>query len=205
MLGCWGEVLPSTLEDIILVAETENGSIIEGQFNIATGHHRLSKIYLKPEGASAYPEAIQSIIEADIIIIGPGSVYTSILPNLLINDIKEALNDTSARRIYFCNLMTQPGETDNLDAKAHLDIINKYTFSELVDDFVVNSGKFNHQKLDNYYKNNYFPVKFDKESFNGCELNLHLCDLVDENNLAHHSPLKIRTLMESILANGFFN
>ncbi len=202
-LGCWGEVLPSTLENIKLVAETEEGKIVEGQFNIATGNHRLKKVFIQPREASAYKESVQAILDADFVIVGPGSLYTSLLPNLLLKEINQAIQKTKARCIYFCNLMTQPGETNGLDALEHLEILNNYVSVDIIDDFVVNSSMPDELLLAEYSRNDSHPVALSKEKALDISTRIHQVDLIESGEYIHHSPFKIKNFLENFIKNAF--
>jgi uncharacterized cofD-like protein len=113
VLAIRGKVLPATLDNVVLLAEHIDGSLSEGEADIPKKRVPIKRVFLRPSDASATPEALKAIEEATLIIIGPGSLYTSILPNLLIKDITKALVKTDAKKVYVCNVLTQPGETEN--------------------------------------------------------------------------------------------
>ena len=114
VLSIRGRVLPSTLDDMKLVAEMEDGRIIHGESNIPEAHGRVKRLYTDPADCKALSDVISAIKDAELIILGPGSLYTSVIPNLIIKEIAEEIAKSSAKKIYVCNIMTQPGETDNL-------------------------------------------------------------------------------------------
>ncbi|MBZ0294983.1 MAG: YvcK family protein [Anaerolineae bacterium] len=125
VLNIQGRVLPATMHEVALSAHVRlpgqaSPVVIEGESNISSAGGKIEKVFLKPDQVEAYSESIQSILDADVVVIGPGSLYTSILPNLLINGIAEALRATSAFRIYVCNVATQPGETDDYTVADHV-------------------------------------------------------------------------------------
>lgn len=128
VLAVRGRILPSTLEDVTLCAEitrtTEDGRIewltVQGEDNLPKSAGRVERVYLQPAHARAYPEAIRAILQADLIVAGPGSFYTSVLPNLLVESIRDAISASSAVRIYICNVATQVGETDNYTVLDHM-------------------------------------------------------------------------------------
>ncbi len=125
VLAVQGQVLPATNIDVMLWAELEDGQKIFGESNISQSKKLISRIGYLPENPSALPSAIESIKEADLIVLGPGSLYTSLLPNLLVPEIVDALLKSKAPKIYISNLMTQPGETDGLDVYQHVKAIEK--------------------------------------------------------------------------------
>jgi uncharacterized cofD-like protein len=131
VLAIRGQVLPSTLENLTLAADIEldNGAGVRrvvGESIIPKAGGRIKRIHIEPANVPAYPPAVQAILQADIVVIGPGSLYTSILPNLLVNDIARALQQTKAYRVYVCNLATQAGETDNYTLADHVSVINNH-------------------------------------------------------------------------------
>jgi uncharacterized cofD-like protein len=120
VLAVRGQILPSTLEDVTLCAELDDASLVEGESNIPHGPAPIKRVYLRPADAPAYPEAVAAIAAADLIILGPGSLYTSIIPNLLIPGISEAIRASRATKVYVCNVASQPGETDGYDLSRHI-------------------------------------------------------------------------------------
>lgn len=144
VLAMRGRVLPSTLADVTLVAEieTESGELerVVGESRIPEVNGRIEKLSLHPESARAYPPALKAIFQADLIVMGPGSLYTSILPNLLVPDITEALRRAKAPKLYVCNLATQPGETDNYSVADHVATIFHHIPTDCVNIVLANSN-----------------------------------------------------------------
>lgn len=138
VLAIRGRVMPSTVEKVTLEGEFMDGTTVEGETRITEQHKSLRRIRLKPAQASATPEALDAIENADLIILGPGSLYTSILPNLLIREIREAILKSEAHKFFIINIMTQPGETDGFSAYDHLRVLTEHTDPRLVDTCVVN-------------------------------------------------------------------
>ena len=120
VLALRGQVIPSTLNNVVLVAEHKDGSVTEGEDKIPKANKPIDKVFLRPAGSEATPEALRAIREADLIVLGPGSLYTSIIPNLLIKEITGAIAASRAMKVYVCNVMTQPGETDGYTASNHI-------------------------------------------------------------------------------------
>jgi len=143
VLAMQGRVLPSTLEDVALVADilTENGvQHVVGESAIPEVNGRIQKVSLQPNNVRAYPPALKAIFQADLIVMGPGSLYTSILPNLLVSDLSEALRHARAKKIYICNLATQPGETDNYSVADHVATLLDHIPTECLDMALANDN-----------------------------------------------------------------
>lgn len=141
VLASKGHIYPATINDVRLVAELEDGTSVRGETQITASRSRIRRLRLEPEQCLPLPEALAAIRCADVITVGPGSLYTSILPNLLVSRVAKAIGDASATRIFICNLMTQPGETDGYSAREHLDIVKQYA-PEIHFDFVVVNNRF---------------------------------------------------------------
>ena len=140
LLAIQGKVLPSTLEDTHICAELVDGTILEEEYNIrGVGKPSIKRVYLKPEDAEAHPEVLDQIERADIIVLGPGSLYTSVISNLLVNGISDAIARSGATKIYVCNVATQPGQSDGYTAADHVRAIMKYLEPAPLDCVLVNS------------------------------------------------------------------
>jgi uncharacterized cofD-like protein len=136
VLAVQGRILPSTLEDVTLVADlcdddgqepTLSGlTRVQGESAIPKSGQTIERVFLRPDGARAYPEAVRAILDADLVIAGPGSLFTSVLPNLLVKDIRQAVKASPALRLYVCNVATQPGETDGFDVGRHLNVLQRH-------------------------------------------------------------------------------
>jgi uncharacterized cofD-like protein len=143
VLALRGRVLPSTLANVTLVADVANaqGTVeVVGESAIPAAGGRVERIRLEPGHARAYPPALRAVFQADLILLGPGSLYTSILPNLLIADLAEALAHTNAPVIYVCNLATQPGETDDYSVADHVEAIRRHTPGDILDVVLANNN-----------------------------------------------------------------
>ena len=139
VLAVKGTIIPSTLQDVTLVASI-NGHTVEGESKIPKQNAPISQVFLKPDGALLNPEAAQAILNAELVVIGPGSLYTSILPNLLVEGMVEAIKASPALKIYICNLASQPGETDGYDVDDYLRVIQEHVGSSIFDFVIVNSN-----------------------------------------------------------------
>jgi len=162
-----GKVLPVTLTNSNLAAVYENGQKVIGEHFIDEPKRgqklKIKEIYLKPR-ARAYPEAIKAILAADSVIIGPGDLYTSLIANLLVKGVPEALKKTQAKIIYILNLMTRYGQTDGFAASDHIKILEKYLGKNCLDFVIVNSSRIPEAVLEKYKKKREFPVADDLES-----------------------------------------
>jgi uncharacterized cofD-like protein len=136
ILASKGTIYPATMEDVRLSAELHDGQIVRGETNISKVGNSIKRLQLEPEQCHPLPEAIEAIHSADVITVGPGSLYTSLLPPILVKGVTEAIAQSPAMKIFICNLMTQPGETDGYSARRHLEIIREYA-PEINFDFVV--------------------------------------------------------------------
>jgi uncharacterized cofD-like protein len=136
VLAVRGRIIPSTLEDVTLVADLQqvpggeaqtNGlTRVLGESQIPRSGRPIERVFLRPDGVRAYPEAVRAILDADLIVVGPGSLFTSVLPNLLVEDIQRALRATRALKLYVCNVAAQPGETSGFDVGRHVDALHRH-------------------------------------------------------------------------------
>lgn len=162
-----GRVFPVTLQDISLVAQLKNGNLVKGESTIPhevkIQNSSIERIYLEPENVEPLEEVLKSINNADVIVIGPGSLYTSIMPNLLVNGVVEAIKNSKAPKIYVSNIMTQPGETDNYNVLKHVESINKHCGECIIDTVISNNEVLPGAILDIYSKDGATQVLLDKK------------------------------------------
>ena len=198
ILAVKGIVIPCTFQDIKLCALLENGKIIKGEPAIESFrlYHNVNikKLFLEPRNVKANKEAINTIKNAEKIILGPGSLYTSIIPNLLIKNIKNAIVKSKAKKIYVVNIMTQHGETDNFTANMHVSEIIKYLSKDILDYVIVNTEIPSAKVLKAYAEEWKFPVKVDKIK---TKAKIVRKKLLRKTNFARHDPDK---LAKTILA-----
>ncbi len=161
VLAIRGSVIPSTLEKVALVGEFEDGKVVEGETNITARSVALKRVWLKPEDCRATEEALDAIDNADLIIYGPGSLYTSVLPNLLIKDILDRILESEARKFYIANVMTQPGETDGFSVFDHLSQLIQHTDPRIIDAVFVNTAVIPDYLLTRYGSQNAYPARLD--------------------------------------------
>ncbi len=139
VLAVRGEIMPSTLADVTLSAKMEDDDTVYGESSIAASGRRIQELRLNPPNVRAYVGAVRALLEADLVVIGPGSLYTSVLPNLLVEDIRKALDMTRATKVYVCNVATQHGETDDFSVADHLVAIDRHVGPGLFDYVLANS------------------------------------------------------------------
>ena len=182
VLAVKGKVLPVTLDDMKLIAELENGEIIEGESKIPSEvivrNTRIKKIAIKPIDAKPLEEAIKAINNADVIIMGPGSLYTSIIPNLLVKGIPEAICKSPAKKVYISNVMTQPGETDGFKVSNHLKVLMDYGVAENIDYVIANNGIIPSDIKEKYARENAELVVLDYENISNLNVNVIEADLI---------------------------
>jgi uncharacterized cofD-like protein len=167
VLAVTGRVLPVTLDDIRLCAELEDGYVVCGESKIGkhdTFHKgRIQRVYLEPETAKPLPEVLEAIAEADIIVMGPGSLYTSVIPNLLVEGMFETIRRSNAVKVYVCNVMTQPGETEGYSVSEHIAAIEKHSCNGIVDYCIVNTAEIPEELKQKYQEDGAETVKVDFE------------------------------------------
>lgn len=163
VLKVHGKVIPAVNKKITLHAELVDGTFIEGESKIPKSKVPIKRVFLDPNDVKPLPEALRSIEKADFILVGPGSLYTSIIPNLLVKEIGKAVIESKARRIYICNLMTQKGETINYKASDHVQAIYDHIGSPCLDAILVNDVELPKLIKENYKEENAEPVFLDSE------------------------------------------
>lgn len=197
-----GKVLPVSLDNCILCAELENGTVIKGETHIDVPKHdpslRIKRIFTEPD-AYALVNCTDAIKSADIVVIGPGDLYTSIIPNLLVKEISEALQETKAKKVYVCNVMTKYGETNhgkdkNFTAKDFISEMEKYIPKGIIQYIVCNSQKAKKELLDKYALENAYPVEAEKQIEGVKIINANL--LNEKEILRHDSQKLAREIMK---------
>jgi len=195
VLALRGQVIPSTLNNVVLVAQRKDGSITEGENNIPKLHIPINKVYLKPSGHPATPEAIKAIEEAQIIVLGPGSLYTSIIPNLLIKEIADSIVASDAVKIYVCNIMTQPGETDGYSASEHIKTLISHSHPRIFDYCILNAGDISGEMLKHYEQENSRLVINDTEKIAKMGYRVIEDDIVAISDVIRHDSSKLARII----------
>ena len=190
ILNVRGTVLPTTNDIATLNAVLSDGEIIRGESSITKAGGVIDHVYITPSRVKPNEDVLKAIEEADYIIMGPGSLYTSIIPNLVISKVSEKIRESNAKKIYVCNVMTQHGETDNYTVSDHIVAINKHVEENIFDLVIANSREFDDSILSKYHKEKQEPVKIDQEKIK--ELGIRLIKnndvgIVDNNTIRHNA------------------
>ncbi len=200
VLALRGQVIPSTLENVALVAKYQDGTITEGEYNIPRAHKVIQKVYLNPISPQAAPEAVKAIKEAEIIVLVPGSLYTSIIPNLLIKEITDSIVASRAIKAYVCNVMTQPGETDGFTASMHVKKLVEHSHPRIIDYCLINIGKIPPEIQKRYENDQAYLVANDKKAIHSMGYRVIEEDTVSINDaLVRHDTMKLAKLILSLI------
>lgn len=196
VLNVRGDIIPSTTQIVTLVAMMEDGTLVRGESNIPKIHNRIQKVFYQ-EKVTATKQAIKAIKEADFIVYGIGSLYTSIMPNLIIPQIQQAIAKSNAKKIYFCNAMSQPGETDGLCLEEHVDAIIKHAGESAVDVVVMPNDVLYQDTLERYYKKGSAPI-FEREKEHSYKIVKRELLRFDDG-LIRHDSIKVKEVFEEIM------
>lgn len=193
VLSIRGRVLPSTLDDMKLVAEMEDGRIIHGESNIPEAHGKIKRLFTDPGRCRALEDVIAAIKDADLIILGPGSLYTSVIPNLLIEEIAQEIANSPAKKIYVCNIMTQPGETDNYTTSDHVKALMQHANSKNIIDAVLVNDFIPCNLAKKYELAGSYPVKLDFENIKKLGVKIFPRKLIEDSRegLVRHSSNRV--------------
>jgi len=196
VLSITGRVLPVTIDDIHIRAHFADGSMVVGESKIAAAkderHSRIEHVELIPPNATVLPECIKAIEEADFIVLGPGSLYTSIIPNLLVKGVVDAIVRSDALKLYVCNVMTQPGETDGYPVSEHIRELFNHSGGKLFDYSLVNSKPVPKDVLKRYIEDSAEPVAVDDDRVHELGVELVRTPIIEiSNNYVRHEPNKL--------------
>ena len=205
VLAVTGRVMPVTLDNLTLKARLKDGSIVEGESNIPQKaierNSPIDKVFIEPRGARALKEAVEAIKEADAVILGPGSLYTSVIPNLLVGDIASALQNTNAVKLYVSNIMTQPGETDGFSVEDHIRAIFNHVGAPVIDYVIINVGKINTELEGKYKEEESHLVKINEDLVASMGVKVIEGDFISiKDGLIRHNSEKLASiLIETIM------
>jgi len=194
VLASKGRIYPATINDVRLVAELEDGNEVRGETQITASRAPIRHLRLEPEQCLPLPETLTAIRAADVITVGPGSLYTSILPNLLVARVGQAIGSSRAVKIFICNLMTQPGETDGYTARQHLETVKSYAPEIAFDYVILNDRPISEEQAALYAADGAYQIGMQDHLFEktyGMETRVVRADLLDEGEKVRHNPEKL--------------
>ncbi|NMA63229.1 MAG: YvcK family protein [Syntrophomonadaceae bacterium] len=199
VLAVRGRVLPSTLKEVVLAAEMRNGVFVTGETAIRNCQEAIKRVFLVPSECKPLVETLTAIAEADVVVLGPGSLYTSIVPNLLVKGVTEALRESTAVKIYVANIMTERGETEDFTLADHLAAIYEHTGEGVIDYIIVNNQPIPAEMLHRYAVEEASPVVIDLDRVAGMKVKVVGEDLLSDSDVAWHDPIKLgRTVFNTI-------
>jgi len=207
VLAVTGRVLPVTLRNITLYAKLENGTVVKGESNIPVKsieeNSPIEKVFIKPKEAETINDAICAIEDADIVLLGPGSLYTSVIPNLLVRNIKESLNTTKALKVYIANVMSQPGETDGYTVSSYVNALQNHWPDGSIDYVIANTGRIDETISEKYETEGAEVTKLtldDKEKLNDMGIKLITEDLIDiKKDYVRHDAIKLSKIIINLV------
>jgi uncharacterized cofD-like protein len=204
LLNTRGEVIPVTLGNTNLYALLEDGKVIEGEADIDVPKHnanlKIEKVYLKPK-VKANKKALSAIREADLIIIGPGDLYTSIIPNLLVRGIPEAIKKSRAKKVYICNLTTKFGETNNFTSPDFVCSLERYLGKNILDFVIINTKKPTKERILKYEKEKAAFVKCQNKNFMNRKIKIIKGNFLRKKGFIRHDPERLAKVLLKILEN----
>jgi uncharacterized cofD-like protein len=199
VLAIRGRVVPSTLDNVTLVAEHQDGTETIGESNIPKALKPIKRIFLRPGGSNPTQDALEAIKKADVVVLGPGSLYTSIMPNLLIERLYKEIIASKAIKIYVCNVMTQKGETDGYKASDHLRVIVEHTAPGVVDYCIVNTTKIHDTILERYKEEGAHPVIADPENLKKMKYKVIEAHIVKIKDYVRHDSEKLAKIIVDLV------
>jgi uncharacterized cofD-like protein len=195
ILAIRGQIFPSTVSNVSLIATLEGGRRVHGETRITASRKPIKKLALSPRSARPLPKALEAIQAADLILLGPGSLYTSILPNLLIPEIAQAIAKSKAPRVYVANLMTQPGETSGYALDDHLRAIRQHTPRRVIDWVVANRQPISPEVARRYRAQGAEPVAVNLGKLQKLGYRVILDNLLEEHGVIRHNPARLSQLL----------
>ena len=191
VLSVRGKIFPATVNDVKLRARGVSGRVYEGESEVGLSGEKLASVEIDPHAPPAFPAAVAALENADLILLGPGSLYTSILPNLLIPGIRQAVKKAKGKAVLLLNLMTQPGETDGMTGVDHLEALLRYTGPGVIDAVLVNSTEIPEPLLAHYAETGSEPVKCDREALEKLGVEIVEADLLAEGDFIRPDSAKL--------------
>ena len=199
VLAVKGHVLPASTAHVRLDAVMDDGTVVQGESRIPEVQKRIRRVQLFPEHVQPVQSALDALKHADAIVLGPGSLYTSIMPNLLIDGVAETIIKSPAVKIYICNVMTQPGETDGYTASMHVKAVLEHAGKGAIDYVLVNSRPISEEMKAYYAERGSYPVVVDEDELNALGVGFLKADIISETDVIHHDPVKLsRAVMKMV-------
>jgi uncharacterized cofD-like protein len=195
VLAIRGRIFPATVENVTLEGVMHDGKIASGETHIVKSGKRIRRLRLRPRRVRPLPEVLEAIARAHLILIGPGSLYTSILPNLLVSGVAEAIETSSAAKIYVANLMTQPGETEGYSVSDHVRVIYEHTRRKLFNWVVASNQIVSPEVARRYRARRAVPVRVDVDKLQAAGLRCMLDDLLEEHGVVRHNAARLAQLL----------
>lgn len=201
ILASKGHIYPASVSDVRISAKLKDGSVVRGETSISTVGPSIERLFLDPENCQPHPDAIAAIAAADMITVGPGSLFTSLLPPLLVSGIAKAVSESKAVKVFICNLMTQPGETDGLSARRHLEIVSEYLPELFFDFIVVNNRAITEVQAKKYESEGAVQIgvhgSMEGTSINGTSV-IHE-DILAAGDLVRHDSAKLAEIVVGLM------
>ena len=191
ILATRGRIYPATTANATLVAHMEDGSLVRGETNITASKQRISELMIDPPDAAAMPETLEAIERADLITVGPGSLYTSLITNLLVQGVPAALAEAKGVRVYICNLMTQANESLGLKASEHIERMYEHTRAPIFDYAILNTAPFSPETLARYAAEHAAPIEVDVERIEKLGVRCITGDFASEENVVRHAANRV--------------
>ncbi|EZP75055.1 hypothetical protein H839_16183 [Parageobacillus genomosp. 1] len=200
VLNVHGQVLPAANKSVVLHAEMEDGAVVSGESKIPYSGKKIKRVFLTPEDIEPLPETIEAIRQADLIVVGPGSLYTSILPNLLVPKIGQEVCQAKAKKVYICNIMTQAGETLHYTVSDHVKALHDHMGCFFLDAVIVNSGQIPEDIQQRYAQELAEPVQDDSDRLAELGIQVIRDHIVSyEDQVIRHDTKKVASLLLSLL------
>jgi uncharacterized cofD-like protein len=202
VLAIKGRIYPATASKVTLEAVLENGRRVLGETRISKSRRRIETVYLRPRRCRPLPDTLAAIAQADVITFGPGSLFTSVIPNLLVTGIADAIRRSPAVKAYFVNLMWQPGETTNFSASQHIGAIHRHARGKLLDYAVLNTREIRPALRRRYARQDSAPVENDFDAIGAMGVNVVCGDLVQESDVVRHNSDAIAAIAIELAVEG---
>ncbi len=202
ILATRGHIYPATVANATLVASMDDGTVVRGETSITASNRRIVQLTLDPAHPAPLPETLEAMERADLITVGPGSLYTSLITNLLVDGIPSALASAKGVRVFICNLMTQANESLNLTASEHIERIYEHTRTPIFDYAILNTGQFSSETVARYAAEGATPIVPDVERVEALNVRCILGNFASEESVVRHAPDRVTEALMKVAARG---